>query len=188
MQYYSKEKTILTDVDGCLVDWVTIFHSWMKSNGHCRIKNNASLIEQQYNLTDKQVRMLITEFNKTDNIASLPAFDDSVLYVKKLTELGYKFICITSIGLDTDIKNNRITNLVDLFGKNTFLDFIFLKTHQSKTDILKKYKDAGLYWIEDNIDQYNAGVQVGLKSFYLNKNSLTNSWKEIYSRIKYDII
>jgi len=188
MQKNPKEKIILTDVDGCLVDWNLVFRSWMNSNGYSSIKTNTGLIEDQYSLPTKQVRMLITEFNKTDNIASLPAFDDSVLYVKKLTELGYKFICITSIGLDTDIKNNRITNLVDLFGKNTFLDFIFLKTHQSKTDILKKYKDAGLYWIEDNIDQYNAGVQVGLKSFYLNKNSLTNSWKEIYSRIKYDII
>jgi len=188
MQKNPKEKTILTDVDGCLVDWNLVFRSWMNSNGYSSIKTNTGLIEDQYSLPTKQVRMLITEFNKTDNIASLPAFDDSVLYVKKLTELGYKFICITSIGLDTDIKNNRITNLIDLFGKNTFLDFIFLKTHQSKTDILKKYKDAGLYWIEDNIDQYNAGVQVGLKSFYLNKNSLTTSWKEIYSRIKYDII
>ena len=149
MQKNPKEKTILTDVDGCLVDWNLVFRSWMNSNGYSSIKTNTGLIEDQYSLPTKQVRMLITEFNKTDNIASLPAFDDSVLYVKKLTELGYKFICITSI---------------------------------------KKYKDAGLYWIEDNIDQYNAGVQVGLKSFYLNKNSLTTSWKEIYSRIKYDII
>jgi len=184
---YPKEKIILTDVDGCLVDWNTPFHTWMKENGHDRVLTNATSIEEQYSLPVLETRKLIKEFSNNDVISILQPLNDSKKYVNKLFNLGYRFISISSISLKDSVKNNRIKNLKTLFGNETFIDFVFLNTYESKNEILFQYKDVGKYWIEDNYKQYRAGLDVGLISFYLtetsrDENSL-KSWSEIYSRI-----
>lgn len=144
---------------------------------------NSTMIEDQYNIAVSDIRKLITEFNNSESIRHLPVFLDAEYYVKKLKILGYKFICITSIGTTENIKKNRIKNLQKIFGEKTFLDFVFLSTYADKKEILEKYKNIGKYWIEDNYKQFCAGEELGLESFYLNKESSTNTWKQIYNEI-----
>lgn len=179
---YPKEKIILTDVDGCLLDWNTEFHCWMENKGYNKM-TNATMIEDQYNIAVSDVRKFITEFNNSESIQHLPVFLDADYYVEKLKMLGYKFICITSIGTNENIKQNRIKNLQNLFGEKTFLDFVFLATYADKKEILEKYKNIGKYWVEDNYKQFCIGKELGLESFYLNNESNTNTWKQIYGEI-----
>lgn len=184
---YQKEKIILTDVDGCLVDWNISFHSWMQSQNHERKMPTARMIEDQYELPMAEVRKLIRTFNDSNEIANLPSFLDANTYIKKLYDLDYRFICITSIGNNDTVKKNRIKNLTSLFGKDAFLDFVFLKTYEPKDEVLKDYKDRGSYWIEDSRSQYLAGLNQGLISFHLTVtpefDDSVLSWKEIYKKI-----
>lgn len=184
---YQKEKIILTDIDGCVLDWNLSFHDWMKSKNVNRLNNTSAMIEDQYDLPVSEVRSLIREFNNSDNISKLPSFLDAEIYLKKLYNLNYRFICITSIGNTETIKENRIKNLKNLFGNTMFLEFVFLKTYESKETVLLEYCNKGLYWIEDSRSQYEIGRNLGLVSFHLDvlqkNNDSVSSWEEIYKKI-----
>ena len=74
-------------------------------------------------------------------------------YVKRLhEEHGYVFHCITSLSKDENAQELRRMNLKKLFGKTAFDKFIFLDTGADKDEALLPYKDSGLWWIEDKID------------------------------------
>ena len=114
-----KDKIILTDVDGVLLDWEFAFHTWMEKHGHTPIKEHKQLysIAKRFSITQEQSKRLTASFNESASIGFLPPLRDSVYYVKKLHEKhGYVFHAITSLSTDPYAGKLRERNLAKLYG------------------------------------------------------------------------
>jgi len=159
-----KEKLILTDCDGVLLEWNTAFEAYMVDAGYERIPNT----DQHYNLswrfdaTFEQVRELVTQFNESPDISQLHPLPGAKETVDRLHKLGFRFICITSLSDDPMAKQYRTHNLMHEFG-NVFDDLICLPVGESKGHILEKWGGSGLFWLEDHFMNAEAGHEVGLK-------------------------
>lgn len=188
------QKIILTDCDGCLLDWERPFDLWMNQQGFY-IKDHLKYnISSRYNIHVSESRKLVRSFNESANMEFLPPLRDAVSYVKKLhDEHGYKFHCITSLTKNEYACQLRKLNIERLFGSSTFEKFVFLDTGEDKDNELKKYQNTNLFWIEDKIKNCEAGLKFGLKPILImheHSQSYNNSiistvtnWKEIYNII-----
>jgi FMN phosphatase YigB (HAD superfamily) len=192
------KKIILTDADGVLVNWNKGFESFMVSRGHPRIPgtdDEYSISLRHANVTNKQAHELITEFNECELISSLDAFADSVEYVNKLSDLGFRFIVVTSISDHPNAKVFRTQNLTNLFG-DVFDEINCITMGASKANILMNWADDGFFWIEDHMRQAEAGHEAGLKTVLISHSynshyktdlfptvSNETPWREIYELV-----
>jgi hypothetical protein len=188
-----KSKIILSDCDGALLDWQYAFNVWMQDRGH-EIRNEESqsyYLHHHYDLSEDTITKLVRQFNESAAIGFLPPLRDAMFYVKRLhEEHGYKFIVISSLSLDPNAKKLREMNLRKLFGKTAFEDVVCLATGADKNEALLPYKDSGLYWIEDKVENAEVGHSLGLNSILIehgfNKQyhnpdiTKVKTWKEIY--------
>lgn len=190
-----EEKIILTDCDGCVLDWEFAFSQWMEMRGHQLCKKNQYYIDEAYGISSEEAHDLVRTFNESAAIGFLPPLRDSQEYISKLRSLyNYKFVCITSLSDDRYAKILRERNLAKLFGSNTFKNVICLPCGSDKDEALEiaaeKYPNA--YWIEDKITNAETGERYGLKSrlvehghnmHYDGPIKVIRSWKEIYQEI-----
>ena len=108
-------------------------------------------------------------------------------------EHGYVFHCITSLTKDENAQELRRMNLRKLFGITAFEKFVFLDTGADKDQALEPYRDSGLWWIEDKIDNCQVGTALGLKSLLVehghnmhyndSKIPRMKNWRDIYNMI-----
>jgi uncharacterized HAD superfamily protein len=191
-----KNKIILTDADGVLLDWEYAFDVYLQTHGFNKVEGGELKydIGKRYWIDKEQGKKLIKIFNESAAIGFLPPLRDAMYYIKRLhEEHGYIFHCITSLSKDKNAQELRKMNLKKLFGKNAFDKFIFLDTGADKDSVLEKYRDTGYFWIEDKIDNAEVGHRMGLNSLlmehghnidYNNPNiPRVQNWKEIYERI-----
>lgn len=186
-------KIILTDCDGVLLDWDLAFEQWMLTQGYTKKVLDSYDTGVAYHIEKHDQRRLVKTFNESIEIGSLPAFRDAVEGVKKLSEHGYVFHCITSLTTDTNAIERRKYNLEKVFGKNIFTEYTFLGIGKDKDGALKPYEGTSYYWIEDKPKNAECGSKFGLRSLLIehehNKNyssetvSLVKNWKEISDRI-----
>jgi len=203
-----KDKLILVDVDGVLLDWEYSFHKWIRET-----KPHLDLInENAYKVDDKIVysgwvlgskrdgdpitryygKELSKEFNESADIGYLLPLRDSIKYVKKLhEEHGYMFHAITSQSNRLSAQQLRIFNLESLFGK-VFTEYTILGTGDDKDEVLAQYEDSDAYWIEDKPENVDIGISLGLSGIlvahshnadYVGDAARLDSWKEIYEHI-----
>jgi hypothetical protein len=157
------EKIILTDCDGVLLAWEDAFNQWMISKGFT-IKEEAIYdISKTFGIPKSLGNKLVKEFNESAWMGFLPAFKDARSGVAKLVEHGWQFIVITSLSLDSKAQMLRVSNLKNIFGKNVFIEVICLDTGADKDEELVKFKDSGLWWIEDKPKNAEVGLKYGLK-------------------------
>ena len=192
-----KERIILSDCDGVLVNWNKGFESFMETKGHPKIADT----EDDYSMAIRHgvntltAQALIKEYNEGPCIADLEPFADSIEYVKKLADDGFRFIVVTSISDAPEAKFYRTKNLAKLFG-DVFDDIHCITMGASKAHILMNWADTGYFWIEDHMRQAEAGYEAGLKTILIDhpynthyntdlfpKVSVTTPWKEIYDII-----
>jgi hypothetical protein len=190
-----KNKIILTDADGVLLDWEWAFSVWMQERGYT-IKEGAKksyYLHHHYNeLEEKDAKRVVRTFNESAAIGFLPALRDATYYVKRLhEEHGYQFRVITSLSLDKDAQRLRDMNLRKLFG-DAIETVICLATGADKDEALAPYKGSGMYWIEDKPANADVGYALGLKSILVEHGHnmhhecpypVVKNWKEIYERI-----
>lgn len=189
-----KNKVILTDCDGVLTDWEYAFDIWMQQHGFNKVEggNLKYNIGKQYGIDYEQGKKLIKIFNESAAIGFLPALRDSMYYVKRLhEEHGYVFHCITSLSRDENAQELRRMNLRKLFGKTAFEKFVFLDTGEDKVEALAPYQGTGCYWVEDKVDNANAGADIGLKSLLMmhghnmhhvsRRYQMVKNWQDIYN-------
>jgi len=190
-----KEKLILTDCDGVLVDWMYSFDMWMRKHGY-KIQNNAShmySIKERYDIGMADKSRLTRMFNESAWIRKIPPHLDAIKYVRKLhEEHGYVFHVITS---QTDVEyaqHLRVKNLCELFGPTAFEKFIILDCGADKDEALEPYRDSGCYWLEDKMSNCDLGVEMGLDGIlmaqdynynYEGPGLRLNNWREIYNLI-----
>ena len=189
-----KDKLILCDCDGVLVDWVYGFTKWMKQHGYEIQVEGEYDIAKTFGITKAEGKRLVRHFNESAAMGWLPSLRDAVKYVRKLhEEHGYVFHCITSLSLDEHAGKLRKKNLEALFGKTVFEKVTCLDTGADKDEALEPYRDTGCYWIEDKVENAELGDELGLESIliehgfnkdYENENiQKVQTWKEIYEMI-----
>jgi hypothetical protein len=191
-----KNRIILTDADGVLLDWEYAFDVWMQQHGFNK-QDGGNLkydIGKRYGIDQEQGKKLIKIFNESAHIGFLPALRDSMYYVKRLhEEHGYVFHCITSLSKDENACELRRMNLRKLFGKSAFEKFVFLDTGADKDAALEEYRGSGLWWIEDKIVNCQTGTGLGLRSLLVEHGHnmdyedleipRVKNWKDIYTHI-----
>lgn len=187
---------ILTDVDGVLLNWEYAFDTWMQTHGHSKVEGGQFKydIGKRYNISHEQGKQLIKYFNESAAIGFLPPLRDAMHYVKKLhEEHGFVFHAITSLSLDKNAIHLREMNLKKLFGDTAFEKIVCLDTGADKDDALLPYKDSGLWWVEDKIDNCLVGTNLGLNSLLMEHGHNMDFEHEEIPRVKnwrevYDII
>jgi hypothetical protein len=186
-----KDKLILTDCDGVLLDWQFGFDRWMQRHGYRKVNAKAYGISKQYNLDYKEGRFLTRAFCESAAIGQLPPFKDAVKYVQKLhRDHGYIFDVITSQSNEPAAQELRKQNLKRVFGESVFGKFTILDTGQDKNKALSEYTDSLCWWVEDKPANAEVGYKLGLSSIlmehghneeYDNNNIFfAKSWKDIY--------
>jgi len=190
-----KNKIILTDADGVLLDWEWAFAVWMEEHGFSKQEGYQFEydIGVRYGIGHEQGKKLIKMFNESAAIGFLPPLRDAMYYVKRLhEEHGYVFHCITSLSTDVNAKKLREMNLQKLFGKTAFDRVVCLATGADKNYALEEYANSGLWWIEDKPENADVGHDMGLKSMLVEHGHnmhhecpypVVKNWKEIYNII-----
>ena len=195
-KYKNLKKLILTDADGVLLDWEWAFNVWMQEHGFEEVPGSKLNYDMsmRYGIPKEQVKKLIRLFNESAAIGFLPALRDAMYYVKRLhEEHGYRFHCITSLSLDPNAQKLREMNLNKLFGTSAFERIVCLDTGADKEEALLEYEGTGCYWLEDKIENAEAGYRVGLRSLLVEHGhnmhhyhegiTTVKNWKEIYQLI-----
>jgi len=188
-----KEKIILTDCDGVLLNWEYAFDVWMEGHGYTMIDKGRFIynIAKRYGIEREEGNRLVRFFNESATIGFLPALRDAEHYVRLLGNLGYRFHVITSLSKDPNAQRLRTRNLEKLFG-NVFEKFIYLDTGEDKDTVLAEYRDSGLLWVEDKPDNAEVGLEMGLQSVvmehafnlhYEGVAPFVKNWADIYNLI-----
>jgi len=190
----NKDKVILVDCDGVLLDWVYAFGQWMSRHGFVEVDTNVYDIAKRYNIEKKLAKMLVRMFNESATIRKLPPLRDAIKYVKKLhEEHGYVFHAITSLSDDYYSQHLRTKNLIELFGPTAFEKYTYLDTGADKDEELAPYQGTECYWIEDKQENAVCGAELGLTSLLVKHEhnrtfedervTKVRNWKEIYDFI-----
>ena len=163
------EKIILTDADGCLVNWNAGFCKYMAFLGVPQLPGTDSdyAISIRHGITSTQAIGFIKEFNEGRRIADLEPLSDSVEYVSKLADKGFRFIVVTSISDAPMAHHYRTKNLNGIFG-DVFDEINCIEMGLSKAAILQRWAGTGYFWIEDHMRQAEAGHEAGLKTILIN--------------------
>ena len=190
------DKRIILDCDGVLLDWAYAFDVWMVEHGYSKISNTNQYYEQtrRYGISQVEAVSQIKKFNESGCVGFIPAFRDSVEYVTKLSELGWKFEVISCLDKDKYAQKLRQKNLLHLFGDVfDFIDCALDFTVGKEQYLLDRYEGKNYYWIEDSVDHAESGKRVGLNSIVMdhpyNKEwdgPRVKNWKEIYQIITHD--
>jgi beta-phosphoglucomutase-like phosphatase (HAD superfamily) len=186
-----RDKVILVDCDGVLLDWGYAFQQWMKRHGYIMKNPDVYDVGFMYGLERNEKRRLCRMFNESATIRKVPPLRDSIKYVKKLhEEHGYIFHAITSLSNDEYAQHLRTKNLQELFGPTVFEKYVYLDTGADKDEVLEAYRGTGCVWVEDKPENATAGAKVGLESLVMehgyNKDCdfpLMRNWKDIYEYI-----
>lgn len=189
-----KEKIILTDCDGAICNWNSSFERFMIEHGYPPIQgtDHEYRIEKRHSIDSNKAWHFIREFNESEQIGRLEPFADSIEYISKLSDMGFRFVVITSLSDSEIAKQYRTHNLQNLFG-DVFNDIVCLKTGVDKSAELMKWQDSGYLWIEDHVQNAIAGYNVGLSPILIRHsyNSYYNDslfpivnndepWKDIF--------
>lgn len=189
-----KDKVILVDCDGVLLDWVYAFNQWMTRHGFKEIDTTVYDIAKRYGIEKTMAKMLVRMFNESATIRKLPPLRDAIKYVKKLhEEHGYVFHAITSLSDDYYSQHLRTKNLIELFGPTAFEKYTYLDTGADKDEELAPYQGTECYWIEDKPENAVCGAEFGLNSLLVKHEhnrtfedervTKVRNWKEIYDFI-----
>ena len=186
-------KKIIVDCDGILLDWAYAFDVWMYEHGYRRIPNTNHHYSQalRYEITEDESYRQVKKFNESGCVGFIPAYKDSVEYVTKLYEIGWKFEVISSLDKDKYAQKLREKNLLHVFGNVfDFIDCSLDFTIGKEEYLYQKYHGKKYYWIEDSVENAESGLKVGLNSVIMdheyNKewNGIrVKNWKQIYQLV-----
>ena len=78
-KYRNRKKLILTDADGCLLDWEWAFNVWMQEHGFEEVAGSKLQYDMslRYGISKDQIRKLIKVFNESAAIGFLPAMSSN---------------------------------------------------------------------------------------------------------------
>lgn len=185
-------KTLLVDCDGVLLDWSRTFQQWMAARGLVQRAGAQGYyrVQDQFGVADGEAKKYTQLFNESAAIGFLEPFRDAVPWVQKInSELGYRFVVITSLSQDPFAVKLREQNLRHHFG-DVFDRVWCLDTGSDKDHALEQYKNTGLFWCEDKPENALAGLGCGLRPILMEHDHnrdcdhaavlRVRTWQEIY--------
>lgn len=187
-----ENKLILTDCDNCLLAWEWYFDRWMHKHGFAKNVHDVYSIAEAYQLSQESATQLIRMFNETVYAGSLPPLRDAVKYVRKLHEdFGCILHVISSISGESEIAEARQTNLRNVFGSCVFYKITCLDPEVSKLVVLSEYAESKALWVEDHVENYKLGEQLGLTPLLMSHAynaaqmhvTRVYNWLDIYNRV-----
>lgn len=188
-----RDKVILVDADGVMLDWAYSFTAWMSRHGYEEVRKDVYCMAQRYGMDREKINFLIRVFNESSAIYNLPPHRDAIKYIQKLhREHGFIFHCISSLSDEYTAQYLRTKNLKNLFGDTVFEKFIYLDTGADKDHVLEQYRDTGCVWVEDKDKNADLGVELGLDSLlmyhdfnrdYKGDAKIVRDWSEVYDHI-----
>jgi hypothetical protein len=192
-----KDKIILTDCDGVLLDWEFSFNLWMDGKGYTLNQDawQNYHIHDRFNIDVDHAKSLVRQFNDSAEMLNLTPLQSAVKYIKKLhEEFGYVFHVITSQTDNEAAQKLRIMNLENVFGKHVFIKHTIIGCGEDKTRSLDPYMDSGCFWLEDKPKNADVGRSLGLQSLLVAhhynsedelvlKGTLRLDWDGIYKHI-----
>ena len=191
-----KDRLILVDSDGVLLDWEFAFEIWMREHGFNMLPDGKLKysVSERYGISEEQTNKLIKLFNESAAMGFLPPLRDAMFYVKRLhEEHGFQFHCITSMSDNENAIFLREMNLKKLFGETAFKKITCLATCAPKDKELEKYKDSGCWWVEDTPKNVEAGLSAGLRpilvehgyNMHYNNSGvqIVKNWRQIYELV-----
>jgi FMN phosphatase YigB (HAD superfamily) len=189
------DKLIVTDCDGVLLNWEKAFHEWMTHKEYELQKSGPQTtyhFEDSFGVTRDKGRELVREFNESSAIGFLEPFRDAIENVMYLSNKGYVFDIVTSLGSYEYSVKLREMNLQNVFGEDVFREIVCLGLGEDKYDYLKyRYgTNSDLYWIEDKPSNAEDGARLGMRSILIehlhNKDFVSDqhirraeNWREI---------
>ena len=158
-----ENKLILTDCDGILLEWRSHFDRWMEDNkGYKNTPANTWDLEVHYPQLGHEIRNYVKEFNNSSWIIDLDPIEQAQEAISTLELLGYKLVVVSALSSCPYSARLREINLTSIFGEDVFEDIICVESYSSKKEILHRYNNTGLYWIEDNWVNAITGADEGL--------------------------
>jgi beta-phosphoglucomutase-like phosphatase (HAD superfamily) len=190
-----KPKKIITDSDGVLLNWNDAFTAHMYKKGY----SMAAGYEHEYKPGKRfglsyDVEMeIVKDFNESFQIGELEPIPGAVEFIQKLNQLhGFRFTVVTSVGDHPATHEYRMLNLKNHFG-DVFDELKCLPLESYKLDELSRWKNSGLFWIEDSARQAIAGTEAGLNTLLISTPSnidqpavgfqRARDWEHIYEII-----
>lgn len=164
---------VLFDVDGVLLNWVKPFDAWILNNySHlCTWFNpNAYNIQQRHGISSAITSAaLIRAFNSLRDFSHRPVARGDITAVERICKkFSYAGVC-SCFSSDSDVYRNRITWLKELYGQDTFRDFIFLDIHESKEKTLEELRENYSVYIEDSATNAQLAHDIGYKTFLISR-------------------
>jgi len=156
-------KIILTDIDGCLLNWREGFMRFMSNRGFSTRPEFESqyLLSESYNLSDDEFYEQVEIFNSGRwEFGTLKPVPGAVKAVNALTELGYRFIGISACSSKKQAFVLRRANLYNIFG-DVFDAVHCLDLKDGKKSHLMQHKPT--FWIDDKMSMCLEGLEAGHK-------------------------
>lgn len=183
------KQIFLADCDDVLLNWSVAFCEFMEIN-HPEYKIDRSTYSLGLDL--KTRTKFIELFNQSPEFAKIQPYPQAIEYVKKIQQLGFKFVVISTCLGSNYTRIMREQNLEKVFGKDVFKAIHCLPLYTSKKSTLAKYKPT--YWVDDKLSHCIDGSLVGHTVFEMIQShspkeerpkSVTSvkSWQEIYEKI-----
>jgi hypothetical protein len=188
------DKIILTDVDSVILDWETAFEQYVEARGFVFNEKKRVVygMDEQLGITQQEASNLIGDFNHSKEFGRIAPFRDSVEYIKRFKDEGWKFVAITTAGEHPDTWPLRRKNLDTVFGTGAIDELYVLPLHGDKGVELVKYANSRLFWIEDKPSNAVLGYQYGLRPLLMSTAHnhgyhggvwRVNTWNDIYRTI-----
>ena len=167
----------------------------MKKSGHKKIHDpDARFYREDYpHVHEAEMNCYVRQFNANiPTVLNMPPLLDAVAGVRRLVDKGFKFHAITAMGVELDLWKARKECLDRTFGTDVFVELTLTEFHhpESKRETLERYKDSGLFFIEDTPWNIMLGRELGLKSIFMMADRriqpefpddvhMVNDWKQV---------
>lgn len=163
------EKIILTDIDGCLLNWREGFMRFMLNRGYSIHPEFESqyLLTEYYGINHEELHEQVESFNSGRwEFGTLRAEPGALSGINALSELGYRFIAISACSSSKQSFVLRRANLYNIFG-DVFDEVHCLDLKDGKKSHLAYHEPT--FWIEDKMSACLEGVDAGHKCILIDQ-------------------
>lgn len=167
----TREKIILTDVDGVLLDFHSSATEFLRNEKKIDITyadwDKSYWLYEIINGTPEQDKEIFSEFSQSEYFRNLSARECALKSLKTLAADGWRFVAVTAAGQGLKHQNMnkvlqyRMDNLEKHFG-NIFEDIHITNVYDCKSPILKRYDPT--WWVEDSVTNAIIGHETGHRS------------------------
>lgn len=190
-----RNKILLTDVDGVLLNWQNNFVKFMSSHGHePKFIDESTDVLEWWDIAYYKALEFGKAFQEDEAFSYCEPWPHAVENVLKLVDGGFRVIAVTAVDATPNSKKYRVENLRREFG-NIFEEIFLVGFGGDKRPYLQNFSNG--FWVEDSFNNAKIGMECGHHAFLMDavKNRDKNhekiqrvkDWNEIYDEIQKNV-